>query len=283
LAAADPLWLLAAVAANLAIFPLWATQWSLLTPAAQRVSWTRMLQITALCSAAKNTLPYTGLPSAIVLLLVYGRLSRGAAISTIALDQLCTGLAKVALVAAAVLIVPLPSWMRVGAFTLLLLVMALLVALLAVAHGRDRLRGLAAVLPAAAERLLHPLADWAAHLEPLRSWARAWPVVALALGKKALEIVAALAVQQACGIPLSVETAVLIVAALSVATMLPAAPANLGVYEATVLLIYQWSGVPAAIALAAAVLQHAMFLAPALGCGYLVILSGRSTPPPPKL
>jgi uncharacterized membrane protein YbhN (UPF0104 family) len=164
--------------------------------------------------------------------------------------------------------------MRAGTLSLLLLVTAFLVALMGVAHGREWIDRLAVVFVPGRALLLR-LASWARHLEPLCSWSRAWPVLMLALSKKAIEIVMVLLVQKACGIPFAPETAVLIVAALSVTTMLPATPANVGVYEATVLLVYQWAGIAPATALAAALLQHAVQLIPILAMGYGVLLARR--------
>ena len=75
-----------------------------------------------------------------------------------------------------------------------------------------------------------------------------------------------------------------IVATLGLSTMIQVTPANLGVYEATVFFVYRSFDIPAANALAAAVLQHFSVLMPSLGIGYLLILyrlfiAGASTDP----
>ena len=81
-----------------------------------------------------------------------------------------------------------------------------------------------------------------------------------------------MAVQYACAIPPSAASAVTIVATLGLSTMIQVTPANLGVYEATVFFVYRSFDIPAANALAAAVLQHFSVLLPSLGIGYLLIL-----------
>jgi uncharacterized membrane protein YbhN (UPF0104 family) len=68
---------------------------------------------------------------------------------------------------------------------------------------------------------------------------------------------------------------VLVVAALGLSTLIRT-PGNLGVYEATVLLIYSSLGVPPALGLAAAVLQHFAALVPRLGGG-LIVLAARGS------
>jgi uncharacterized membrane protein YbhN (UPF0104 family) len=201
-----------------------------------------------------------------------GRLPAGVAIGILTLDQLINGLAKIVLIALAVLLVPLPAWMRNGVLLLLGLTVAALAALLMVAHASERLRAFAAGFSGLAAQLADQAAVWADHLKLLRNPSQAWPVLAIGIAKKGLELAAILAVQVACGIPLSIEIAVLALAALSVTTMLPAAPANLGVYEATVVFVYQSAGVPQPVALAAALLQHAAVLAPSLAVGAIALL-----------
>ena len=63
---------------------------------------------------------------------------------------------------------------------------------------------------------------------------------------------------------------VLIVACLAITTLIPVAPANLGVYEATVFAAYRYIDVPADAAVGMALLQHACFLMPSIATGYAV-------------
>jgi uncharacterized membrane protein YbhN (UPF0104 family) len=269
-----PAWLAAVVAIYLLEFPLWAAEWRLLTPTCQPVGWARMLEITAISSAAQNTLPlFGGQASALVLLVVRAGLTRAAAISVLAIDQLITGVAKLVVLGIAVLVMPVPPWIREGAVALLGIVIAFLAVMLVAAHGGQGIRWLALRLRSPARRVALALAEWTFYMEPMRSIARASSVLGLGLGKKAVEVVAVLAVQQACGIAVDLGQAVLVVAALGLSTVLPRLPANLGVYEATILLIYEWCGVPTDAALAAAILQHAAFLLPAIGGGYVILLA----------
>jgi uncharacterized membrane protein YbhN (UPF0104 family) len=123
--------------------------------------------------------------------------------------------------------------------------------------------------------VLARIALWGAHLDALRNASRAWRLVTLALAKKGAEVLGVIAVQIAFGLDPSVGAALLVVAALAVATALPVAPANLGVYEATVFAIYRYLGISAETALGLALVQHLCFLVPALATGYVTLTLGQ--------
>jgi uncharacterized membrane protein YbhN (UPF0104 family) len=69
----------------------------------------------------------------------------------------------------------------------------------------------------------------------------------------------------------SLSIALLVLAALAVTTLLPIAPANLGVYEATVFATYRFAGASAELALGMAIVQHLCFLLPMLLTGYVTL------------
>jgi uncharacterized membrane protein YbhN (UPF0104 family) len=96
-------------------------------------------------------------------------------------------------------------------------------------------------------------------------------VIALALAKKGLELSAIVAIQAAFGLEPSFPAAMLVLAALAVTTSLPVAPANLGVYEATVYATYRYLGIDSYAALGAAIVQHLAFLLPMIVTGYLTL------------
>jgi uncharacterized membrane protein YbhN (UPF0104 family) len=59
---------------------------------------------------------------------------------------------------------------------------------------------------------------------------------------------------------------------VSLATMVPLAPANLGLYEAAVFAAYRFLGLDSEPALGLALCQHACFLLAMIGPGYLGVL-----------
>jgi uncharacterized membrane protein YbhN (UPF0104 family) len=263
-------WVAVAVLANLAILPLWAFEWRLLAPATPRVPFRRMLEIVALTAAVLNSVPMlAGEVSAIALLTTRAGLSAGAALSVLAMDQLLVALAKVAVLAAAALAAPLPDWLSRGMLALAAALLAGSIILLVLAHrwqslrdrfGRDRLG-----------TVMRRVISWGEHLAVLRHPGLSLSVGALALLKKSAEVAAVIAIQFAFGLPASLPTALLAVAALSITTLVPIAPANLGVYEATLFAVYRLSGTPADIALGIAIVQHLCFLLPSLLPGYLML------------
>ncbi|MEX2151901.1 MAG: lysylphosphatidylglycerol synthase transmembrane domain-containing protein [Gemmatimonadaceae bacterium] len=276
-------WIAAAVLANLLVLPLWAAEWRLLVPGAIRVAYGRMFEVVAVTAAVLNSVPlFAGEASAVALLIARAGLSRGAALSVLAMDQLLVGFAKLTVLASAALVAPLPGWLRTGVLSLVLLVLAMLVVLLPLAHGwtsiRDRLLARRSSIRVGAARLV----EWGAHFDVLREGRRAWRVALLALAKKAAELVGILAVQMAFGIEPSIAAALLLLGALAITTLLPVAPANLGVYEATVFATYRFLGVPAEAALGLAIVQHLCVLLPSLATGYCILTLRQLPQLPPK-
>jgi len=275
-------WLAAAVLANLLILPLWAAEWRLLVPGAFRVGYARMFEVVSVTAAVLNSVPFfAGEASGVALLIGRAGLSRGAAFSVLAMDQLLVGLAKLALIAATALYVPLPGWIRGGILSLVGAVFALLAILLLLAHRwthlRDQLLGRRSRIRELAARVM----TWGAHFDALREPSRAWRLTALALAKKSAELLGVLAVQMAFGVEPTLAGALLVLAALSITTLLPVAPANLGVYEATVFAAYRFLGIPAESALGIAIVQHLCFLLPALATGYVLLTVRQLRPRPP--
>lgn len=248
-------WILAALVCYATILPLWAWQWTLLAPRAPRPRTGAMLGVVTLTSAVLNTTPMlVGEATAVVLLVSRAGLDRPAALSVLAMDQLLVGVAKLGVLATAALAAPLPLWM-VRAVVVLIAGLALLGGALVVAAWRHAHveETLARVLPAP---LATSVAAFAFSLEPLRAARRGIPSLGLALLKKAVEVGAILCVQRAFGVHLPIGGAVLVLAVLNLATLLPVVPGNVGVFEAAVVLALTRLGVGAEQALGIAVVQH---------------------------
>ena len=257
LATARPAWLALAVASYLAILPLWALQWSVLAPRDGRPLFGRMLGVIAMTSSVLNTTPMlVGEAAAVVFLVTRAGIARASALSMLAMDQLVLGVAKVAVLVLATWLLVLPLWMERGLRALGALVALFLVALLAVAWGERAVSRVAQRLPERAGNALHAAA---AALAPLRSPWRGGSALALALLKKLAEILAIVCLQRAFGIDLPLSSAVLVLAALNLATLVPVVPGNVGVYEAVVVLTYGYLGVDAERALGVALAQHACY------------------------
>ncbi|HKH94640.1 MAG TPA: lysylphosphatidylglycerol synthase transmembrane domain-containing protein [Gemmatimonadaceae bacterium] len=248
-------WLALALLCYVAILPLWAVQWHLLSPPDPTRRVRVMLGVVATTSSVLNTTPMlVGEATGVALLVTRTRLDRSAALSVLAMDQLLVGVAKVTVLATAALIAPLPDWMT-RAVLALLVALSVLGGSLLLASWRhaDVASVMSRVGPV---RLAGALGAFAASLEPLRVPARGAPALALALLKKAVEVAAILCVQRAFGVALPLGTAVVVLAVLNLATLLPVVPGNVGVFEAAVVLALTRFGVPAEQALGIAVVQH---------------------------
>lgn len=271
-AAARPRWLLLAVVCYLSILPLWALEWCVLAPRDGQPLFAHMLGVIAMTSSVLNTTPMlVGEAAGVVFLVARAGLSRAAALSVLAMDQLVLGIAKVGVLLLATWLLVLPLWMERGLRTLAVAVALLFIALLGVAWGDRTVARVAARLPERAARALRGVAS---ALAPLRSPFRGGSSLALALLKKLAEILAIMCIQRAFGVMLPFSSAVLVLAALNLATLLPVVPGNVGVYEAVVVVAYGYLGVGPDRALAMALVQHACYFGALALPGYAWLLRG---------
>ena len=248
-------WLALGTLCYAAILPLWALQWHLLAPRASAHRPGDMFGVVSLTSAVLNTTPMlVGEATAVVLLVARTGLDRAAALSVLAMDQLLVGMAKLVVLSTAALAAPLPSWMTRALLTLCVALFALGSALVIAAWRHADVAGwVSRVLP---PRGANAVGTFASSLEPLRSASRGIPALGLALLKKAVEVAAILCIQRAFGVHLPIAGAVLVLATLNLATLLPLVPANVGVFEAAIVLCLTRMGVAPELALGIAVVQH---------------------------
>lgn len=258
LALAQPAWVVAALLCFAAILPLWAVQWWLLAPATERRTLRNMLAVVSMTSSVLNTTPMlVGEAASVWFLASTAGIERAAGVAVLAMDQLLVGVAKVALIAGASLVLPATAVLPAGVQALATGVLALTAALLLAAWLPERtLHRMAARLPARVEPIIIRIA---AGLQPLRSPVTGGGALVLALLKKGAELLAILAIQRAFRVDLPASSALVVLAALNLATLLPLVPGNVGIYEASVVLAYTWLGIPAERALGMAVVQHACY------------------------
>lgn len=274
MAAADAGWLGASLLCFSIILPLWAAEWRLLAPPSSAPSWRRMFEVVTMTSSILNTTPMlVGEATGIVLLVTHAGLARAAAVSLLVMDQLLVGIGKLAVLAAAARLAALPFWMTRAVSALVALVAVMLVGLSIAAWRHADLARLAGrVMPA---RHASTVGALGAALSPLRSPPRAVALLLLALAKKVAETLAIICVQRAFGLSMP-AAAVLALATLSLATLVPLVPGDVGVYEGAVVVAYTSQGVPPEQALAIAMVQHACsFVALALP-GYWWLLRMRA-------
>ena len=251
LASLHTVWIAVASVCYLAILPLWALQWRLLAPDVERNRFRPMLDVVTLTSSTHNTTAFmVGEATSVILLVTQIGLARSAALSVLAMDQLLVGVAKLAVLTTAALAVTLPAWMNEG--------------MAAVGVGVILLFGACVLVAARFEAI-------AAHLAPLKSVRRGGGALTLAFCKKLVEIAAIVCVQHAFGISLPLSSAVVVLGARNIATLVPIVPGNLGVFEGAVAVTYTWLGVPAEQAVGMGIVSHACYLAALALPGYVVV------------
>lgn len=255
LGTANVAWLAGSLLCFGAILPLWATEWRVLAPPVATPPWRRMFEVVTMTSSILNTTPMLiGEATGIVLLVAHAGLARAAAVSLLVMDQLLVGVGKLAVLAAAASLVALPLWMTRAIGALVALVGAMFVGLSVAAWRHADLARIARrVMP---DRHATTVGALGAALSPLRSPPRAAALLLLALAKKGAEALAIICVQRAFGLSMP-AAAVLALATLSLATLVPVVPGDVGVYEGAVVVAYTSQGVPAEQALAMAMVQHA--------------------------
>ena len=277
---ANPLWLILGILEHFSIFIFWANQWILFLPDPLKITFTRMFKINALMCTAMNTLPFPGGHAfGVFLLAKKERVGHPAALSVMSLDQLTEGIAKLTVLFIVGWFTPLPTIMKQGILGLAVIIFLLLCLLLYFAHRFQHYKSFDPKYHTTLKKkITHFISRWGHQLEGLRSLKTFFYGTILAYGMKLGEALAIWGVQKSFGINLPIWSVLLILAALNLTTLIPLAPGNLGVYEATVFFIYQHLGIAPEQALALALAQHLCFLLPLAGTGYVFILLESLTP-----
>jgi len=247
LATTQPGWLALAVVAHVLILPLWVVQWQGLAQPFRVVPVLSMTEAVALSIGSKVALSgAVGVAGGFYGLTARAGLAPAAASVVIAADQLVAALMKLGLLAIVGPLVAVPLLPQGVILPLLAVVAAGLALFFGMAAGRRLSRKVARALP---------------DLKQLGSLRVFGLAVTLGVLKKSTEIAAALCVQMACGLHVGLGGAALAVVAVSLSTVLPVMPANLGTHSAAVAGAYVLLGAPAAQAVSVGLLHHASLLA----------------------
>jgi uncharacterized protein (TIRG00374 family) len=277
-------WLVVAAACHLTVVVLWAWQTWILLPQAARARFGRIFEVQAITAAAQNTIPaFLGQATGVAVLADRGGVGTPVALSVLAQHSLIEAVAKLATLALAAQVAPLPAWMQraVTVLSVALGTLALALAVAAWAARRRAPRAADAVPPAGERRAPTALAraraflvSWAAALDALRSPRRLALALASGLLMKGAEAGGWWAVERAFGVAPRPGSPLLALAATNLASALPASPGNLGVYEGAAAVAYGALGVPRDLALAMGIVGHAVYLLPFVGAGWVVLSLG---------
>lgn len=272
---ANPGWLTASFVVACCALLATMCEWNLLLKRDQSCPLDRLYRALAIMCMLQNLAHHLiGQAYVIYRLAKKEKLGSPTAVSVIALDQTVEGVAKVLWLAVLLPCVALPEGAAVAvgglAIAVALLYLALLVTIgiarrVAVQNMADR--------PGMVANALRWLAGFANTLDLLLHPQRMLLPFTCAIGKKLIRALAVLCVQHALGMELPWYVPLMVVAAIDLATLVPLAPGNVGMFEAAVSIAYRSQGVSAELALAAAVLFHMVWLAATILPG-LIVFSG---------
>lgn len=276
---ARPAWLLAAVGCHATIVVLWAWQTYVLLPRPARapapVRFGRMFEVQALTATAANTVPaFLGQATGVALLAERAGVGTAGALGVFAQHNLVEGLAKLAMVGAATLVVPLPARMRQALVALAVGTTALVVLLGAAAWAAQRRSVMPGTVPGSGRtsRAQALVVRWATSLDALRDPRRLGTALLAALLMKVAEGAGWWAVERALAVRTRSGSPVLALAATNLASAIPASPGNLGVYEGAAFTAYHvLLGVPRDTAIALALVGHVVYLLPLVGMGWALL------------
>ena len=271
----EPIWLFIGFAGHFSIFIFWARQWIIFLPMKASVTFKEMFEINALMSTTMNILPFPGGHAFGVFLLAKKKdVGHAAALSVMSLDQLTEGIAKLTVLLIVSYLTPLPPLMKKGILILILVIFIFMTVLLYLSlRFQNYKKNPITNNETFKEKVIDFVSRWGQHLEGLRNAQTFIYGVILAYGMKLGEASAIWGIQKSFGLELPVWSALLILAALNLTTIIPLAPGNIGVYEATVFFIYQHLGIEPEKAIALAITQHLCYLIPLAGTGYLYTLA----------
>lgn len=263
-------WLAAAVLANASVLFLATAEWLLFVPAGASVSARTMFSIVAVTATVSNGAPLlAGHVTGVHLLATRGGLGPAGGVSVTILDQIAEGLAKWTLLVIAIALVPNFEY-RTSGMTILLGAPALAFGFAVLAHRADFLDRLAREAGGRTRALFGFLSQTVHRLDAIRSPGLFGLGLALAIAKKAAEGLAIAAIALALGVDLLPWHVVGAVLAVSLSTAVSITPANLGVYEGSLVLVFRAAGVETGLALALALLSHVAFLLPIAGPGLVL-------------
>jgi uncharacterized protein (TIRG00374 family) len=267
-------WLLMACLFNVLVQVFWVSQWRAFLPEQHDVPFLRMFELTSLTSLAMNTIPFGGGHAlGVVMLAKQDRVGHAIALSVLALDQIAEAFAKITLFTMVALFTPIPEAMKTAILWFLLVGTIFFSVLMFFAfRHRDHKDPHEDEEHDLSAKIRHFISKWAHNLEPIRN-VRTFPFgVLMAWGMKLMEGLGIWAVQKAFGLDLPIWTVCVTLAAVNLATMLPVAPGNLGVFEAAVFFIYQFFGLSPEIAMGLAIVQHLCYLLPKIVLGYGILI-----------
>ena len=270
-AKAKPLPLILAVLLNAMILVFATAQWLLFLPEGVSVARSKMFKIMAIMSTVANSGPAGGGAAVGVHLLARQEgVGHSVGLSVLLLDQLVEGLVKMAIVLLAIVVVPIGLEYKAVSATILIGVPTLFFVLTVIAHRRSALESISERTTGFLGWMLTKLNLVAANLEALRRPKKLSLTVVLGLLQKLVAALAITCVLLAFGVVTPWWGILAVLVAVNLSTVVSVTPANLGVFEGAAFLVYTSLGISSDTAVALAIVQHAAYLIPLAGIGWVI-------------
>ena len=270
-AKAKPLPLILAVLLNAMILVFATAQWLLFLPEGVSVARSKMFKIMAIMSTVANSGPAGGGAAVGVHLLARQEgVGHSVGLSVLLLDQLVEGLVKMAIVLLAIVVVPIGLEYKAVSATILIGVPTLFFVLTVIAHRRSALESISERTTGFLGWILTKLNLVAANLEALRRPKKLSLTVVLGLLQKLVAALAITCILIAFGVVTPWWGILAVLVAVNLSTVVSVTPANLGVFEGAAFLVYTSLGISSDTAVALAIVQHAAYLIPLAGIGWVI-------------
>ena len=270
-AKAKPLPLILAVLLNAMILVFATAQWLLFLPEGVSVARSKMFKIMAIMSTVANSGPAGGGAAVGVHLLARQEgVGHSVGLSVLLLDQLVEGLVKMAIVLLAIVVVPIGLEYKAVSATILIGVPTLFFVLTVIAHRRFVLESISERTTGFLGWILTKLNLVAANLEALRRPKKLSLTVVLGLLQKLVAALAITCILLAFGVVTPWWGILAVLVAVNLSTVVSVTPANLGVFEGAAFLVYRTLGISSDTAVALAIVQHAAYLIPLAGIGWVI-------------
>ena len=270
-AKAEPLPLILAVLLNAMILVFATAQWLLFLPEGVSVARSKMFKIMAIMSTVANSGPAGGGAAVGVHLLARQEgVGHSVGLSVLLLDQLVEGLVKVAIVLLAIVVVPIGLEYKAVSATILIGVPTLFFVLTVIAHRKSALESISERTTGFLGWVLTKLNLVAANLEALRRPKKLSLTVVLGLLQKLVAALAITCILLAFGVVTPWWGILAVLVAVNLSTVVSVTPANLGVFEGAAFLVYTSLGISSDTAVALAIVQHAAYLIPLAGIGWII-------------
>ena len=260
------------------VFLLKALRWKCLIAPLRRVSLMRCFKVIVIAFMVNNTVPLRGGDLLRAHLLGrYENISRAMILTTVALDRIFDLLALLSVSGLALLLIPLPGWMFKAMTALGCVLIVAVAGVLIFKNSRHRVEAWilrwGARLPEKLRGLLMGILEQLhAGLGSATGKTRMAMIYGIAIVEAGVWVVLTGMTLSMIGIKVPVGALLSTIVATDLGVMIPAAPANVGVFEFAVMTTLEFFQIAKSVALSGAMLLHAVHVIPIALLGLVFLL-----------